>query len=122
MTTIDFSYELVQKIKDHIKFDELIYVDYRDSFDENLDVAQQIIETGYAEKVWDWYNDSEWDSTREILKEIQEEFELSDEFLEEHEDKLRDLIHETCSNDPVPQLCQNTGKLPIRLEALSNYE
>ena len=119
---MEFSEELVQKIKDHIKHHELIYVDYRDSFDENLDVAQDIIDTGHSDKIWDWFIDSESDSCGEILKEIQNEFELSEDFLEEHADKLRDIIYDTCSNDPVPDLCRNTGSVPIRLEALSNYE
>lgn len=122
MSTMEFSEELVQKIKDHIKHHELIYVDYRDSFDENLDVAQEIIDTGHSDKIWDWYNDHEWDSTREILEDIQKEFDLSDDDMEEAHDRLVEIIQDTCSNDPVPDLCNNTGSVPIRLEALSNYE
>lgn len=97
--------ELRQKIEDHIKYHDLYYVDYRDELDdENL---QKIIDTGSID--FDLYIDSdyEYDSYIEILKDIKNTFDLSEEFLEENEDELRDIIYTKCSNDPLPDLIKN---------------
>ncbi len=120
---MEFSEELVQKIKDHIKHHELIYVDYRDSFDENLDIAQEIIDTGHSDKISDWYDDNPYalDEIRcDIITHFSDEY--PEEFFDDYFDTITDIIYDTCSNDPVPDLCKNTGSVPIRLEALSNYE
>lgn len=104
-TLLTFSVELRQKIEDHIKFHDLYYVDYRDELDdENL---QKIIDTGSID--FDLYIDSdyEYDSYIEILKDIEKTFDLSEEFLEENEDELRDIIYTKCSNDPLPDLIKN---------------
>lgn len=103
MTTLTL--ELRQKIEEYIKFHDLYYVDYRDELDdENL---QKIIDTGSID--FDLYIDSdyEYDSYIEILKDIEKEFDLSEEFLEENEDELRDIIYTKCSNDPLPDLIKN---------------
>ncbi len=97
--------ELRPKIEDHIKYHDLYYIDYRDELDdENL---QKIIDTGSID--FDLYIDSgyEHDSYIEILKDIKKTFDLSEEFLEEHEDELRDIIYTKCSNDPLPDLIKN---------------
>ena len=97
--------ELRQKIEDHIKHHDLYYVDYRDELDEeNL---QKIIDTGSIDM--DLYIDLEYEyeSYIEIYKNIAKEFDLSDDFLEEHEEELRDIIYNKCSNDPLPDLIKN---------------
>lgn len=112
--------ELRPKIEEHIKFHDLYYVDYRDELDdENL---QKIIDTGSID--FDLYIDSdyEYDSYIEILKDIEKTFDLSEEFLEENEDELRDIIYTKCSNDPLPDLIKNAWQKPVRLTAYSNYE
>lgn len=111
--------ELRQKIEDHIKFHDLYYVDYRDELDdENL---QKIIDTGSIDFDLIDY-DYEYDSYIEILKDIEKTFDLSEEFLEENEDELRDIIYTKCSNDPLPDLIKNAWQKPVRLTAYSNYE
>lgn len=97
--------ELRQKIEDHIKFHDLYYVDYRDELDdENL---QKIIDTGSIDSDLYIDYDYEYDSYIEILKDIAKAFNLSEEFLEEHEEELRDIIYTKCSNDPLPDLIKN---------------
>lgn len=112
--------ELIEQIKTDIKYSDLYYVDYRDELStENL---QKIIKTGslYEEDYMD--SDYEYDSYFEILKDIKKTFDLSEEFLEEYEDELRDIIYTKCSNDPLPDLIKNSGSQPVRLTAYSNYE
>lgn len=97
--------DLRDKIANHIKYHDLYYVDYRDELDpENL---QKIIDTGSID--FDLYIDSdyEWESYRSILDDVQKTFDLSEEFLEENEDELRDIIYTKCSNDPLPDLIKN---------------
>lgn len=112
--------DLRDKIANHIKYHDLYYVDYRDELDpENL---QKIIDTGSID--FDLYIDSdyEWESYRSILDDVQKTFDLSEEFLEENEDELRDIIYTKCSNDPLPDLIKNAWQKPVRLTAYSNYE
>jgi len=103
MSHYNLTSELRQKIEDHIEYKELYYVDYRDELDdENL---QKIIDTGSIDfDIYAYYED---DSYIQILKDIEKTFNLSEEFIEEHEDELRDIIYTKCSNDPLPDLIKN---------------
>jgi len=112
--------ELKEKIETHIKYKELYYVDYRDELStENL---QSIIKSGWID--FDVYInlDSGYGSDYEIKKDIQNTFDLSDEFMDENDDTITDIIYEKCSNDPLPDLIENSGSQPIRVTAYSNYE
>lgn len=115
-----FSVELQQKIEAHIQYKDLYYVDYRDELaTENL---QKIIETWSIDD--DNYIDFGYqqDSLNEIMKDIQKTFELDDDFIDEHDEEIRDIIYDKCSNDPLPDLIKNAWVQPIRLTAYSNYE
>ena len=50
----------------------LVWVDYRESFNENRDLLQQCLEKQGCEDLWskveDWYNDAEAQATEEIIK------------------------------------------------------
>lgn len=112
--------ELRQKIEDHVQYKDLYYVDYRDELaTENL---QKIIETWSIDD--DNYIDFDYqqDSLNEIMKDIQKTFELDDDFIDEHDEEIRDIIYDKCSNDPLPDLIKNAWVQPIRLTAYSNYE
>ena len=80
----------------------LVWVDYRESFNENRDLLQQCLEKQGCEDLWskveDWYNDAEAQATEEIIKVLKshcndfhdlEEDEV-EAFFEEHDDVIRD--------------------------------
>jgi hypothetical protein len=116
-------------IIEHIKYTDLYYVDYRDELStENLDT---ILTTGTIESENYMDFDYECDSLDQIVQGIQDTFEFEkfwieddniEDFLEENRDEIRDIIYDTCSNDPLPDLIKNAGSQPIRLTAYSNYE
>lgn len=115
-----FTQELRQEIENHIKYAELYYVDYRDELStENM---QSIIKSGWID--FDLYVDfySEAEGLHEIKKDIKKTFDLSDEFMDENDEDITDIIYDKCSNDPLPDLIKNSGPQPIRVTAHSNYE
>jgi len=112
--------ELRQKIEAHVQHTDLYYVDYRDELSkENL---QKIIETWSIDS--DNYIDYDYesDSLAEIQGDIKKIFELDDDFMDEHDEEIRDIIYNKCSNDPLPDLIKNSWTQPIRVTAYSNYE
>ena len=52
----------------------LVWVDYRESFDESRDLLQECLEKQGCEDLWskveDWYEDAEEQATQEIIKEL----------------------------------------------------
>ena len=50
----------------------LVWVDYRESFDESRDLLQKCLEKQNCEDLWskveDWYEDAEEQATQEIIK------------------------------------------------------
>ena len=84
----------------------LVWVDYRESFDESRDLLQQCLEKQGCEDLWskveDWYEDAEEQATQEVIKELKShcinfhdfEEEEVEAFFEEHDDEIRDEIRE----------------------------
>ena len=84
----------------------LVWVDYRESFDENRDLLQKCLEKQGCEDLWskveDWYEDTEEQATQEIIKGLKshcidfhdfEEDEV-EAFFEEYDDEIReDILH-----------------------------
>lgn len=103
----DFPQELVAEIKEFIKYDELYYVDYRDSLDEHPEMLQDILRTGHSDNdVYEWWDADTSYIRDDIIKHFSERY--SEEFFEENFDTITDIIYDTCSNDPMPQLLKNT--------------
>lgn len=112
----------------------LVWVDYRESFDENRDLLQKCLEKQGCEDLWskveDWYEDAEEQATQEIIKGLKShcidfhDFEKDEveAFFEEHDDEIRDEIHERDDSTTVNDLIKNTNDIPIRVEVLSNYD
>ena len=124
--------EFVESIMDE-KY-TLVWVDYRESFDENRDLLQKCLEKQGCEDLWskveDWYEDAEEQATLEIIKGLKshcidfhdfEEDEV-EAFFEEHDDEIRDEIRERDDSTTVNDLIKNTRDIPIRVEMLSNYD
>ena len=84
----------------------LVWVDYRESFDENRDLLQKCLEKQGCEELWskveDWHEDAEEQATQEIIKGLKShcinfhdfEEEEVEAFFEEHDDEIRDEIRE----------------------------
>ena len=62
--------EFIESIMDE-KY-TLVWVDYRESLNENRDLLQQCLEKQGCEELWskveDWYEDAEEQATQEIIK------------------------------------------------------
>ena len=112
----------------------LVWVDYRESLNENRDILQQCLEKQGCEELWskveDWYEDAEEQTTQEIIKGLKihcidfhdfEEDEV-EAFFEEHDDEIRDEIRERDDSTTVNDLIKNTRDIPVRVEMLSNYD
>lgn len=98
---------------------DLVYVDYRDQLTEEQ--CQKIIETGNLydaeESSMDWIADCQWDTMREIIKELAKHEELSD-FEDDmvDDDSLRDAIYEADTSNVIKDLLRNTGKVAMYYE------
>ena len=126
------SMEFIESIMDENY--PLVWVDYRESFDENRDLLQECLKKQSCEELWskveDWYNDAEEQVTQEIIKGLKSHcinFHDFDEdeveaFFEEHDDEIRDEIRERDDSTPVNDLIKNTKDIPVRVEMLSNYD
>ena len=112
----------------------LVWVDYRENFDNNHDLIQQCIEKQSCEdicsKVSECYNDAEYQSTDDIMNKLKRgcisnnlfEKEDVETFFEEHDDEIRDEILERDDSTTINDLINNTSDIPVRVEMLSNYD
>ena len=103
----------------------LVYVDYRDSLDEALDLLQECIKEGndfpIGDKIFDWYIDSEFEAIeyykKELKKDLENKFNISKEgaedIIEKNNDYISDHIHDRCDDDTVKDLLKNTSKQVI---------
>lgn len=98
----------------------LIYVDYNENLDEQMDEMQNSIINGnfdnFDEKIDDWYWDSMNDSINgeiyELKKQLKNKGYSLDNF-EDFEDVVYDIICGRDNSNPLPTLIRNTSKTPI---------
>lgn len=95
----------------------LYYVDYRDDLENRLEDVQSAIH-GKDNELWcvteNW---DIWETEKEYLKQLQDKvaahFEIEDdeakELIDEHEDDLRNEMHERDDSTPLSDLMRNTG-------------
>lgn len=112
MITLDEAKEL---IPDRLK---LVYIDYRDSLDNNLDGIQEAVRKGELwpiyESIDDWWIDCQYDGYGYILDELKDELESGhedediDKFLEEFDEEIREVIFDRDMSNPVKDLLRNT--------------
>ena len=108
-------------IKDNLKESyNLIYVDYRDNLDEQMDEMQNSIINGnfdnFDEKIDNWYWDSINDSINEEIHELKKQLKnkgYSLDNFEDFEDIVYDIICERDNSNPFSTLIKNTSKTPI---------
>lgn len=95
----------------------LYYVDYRDDLDERLEEVQNAIHgdhEGLDDITMDW---DIWETEKEYLNQLKDKvaahFEIEDdkaqELIDEHEDDLRNVMHERDDSTPLSDLMRNTG-------------
>ena len=95
----------------------LIYVDYNENLDEQMDEMQNSIINGnfdnFDEKIDDWYWDSMNDSINgeiyELKKQLKNKGYSLDNF-EDFEDVVYDIICGRDNSNPLPTLIRNTSK------------
>jgi len=98
--------------KEYPKGLDLIYIDYRDSFDENEKVIEELAQTGFVDSVeMDWMYDNQFESMSEIEKQIFNEKEL--EKIKEDNDlsqAVSDTFYSIDTSDPIKNLLHNTSR------------
>lgn len=99
----------------------LIYVDYNDNLDEQHELLQKCLSEGsfdeLYEKADEWYRDSEWQGIdyikKELLKDLQSEFEIDEDeaenIIKKFDDNIRDEIYERRDDDVLSDLISNTS-------------
>lgn len=108
-------------IKDNLQESyNLIYIDYRDNLDEQMDEMQKSIINGnfdnFDEKIDNWYWDSVNDSINEEIYELKKQLKskgYSLDNFEDFEDIVYDIICGRDNSNPLPTLIKNTSKTPI---------
>ena len=108
-------------IKDNLQESyNLIYIDYRDNLDEQMEEMQNSIINGnfdnFDEKIDNWYWDSVNDSINEEIYELKKQLKskgYSLDNFEDFEDVVYDIICSRDNSNPLPNLIKNTSKTPI---------
>ncbi|MBF0650784.1 hypothetical protein IR083_18335 [Dysgonomonas sp. GY75] len=111
----------------------LTCVDYRDSLENSLDTIEKCLEAKNSdalyEDVGEWYYDQMGASVRDIMKNLKKELVSlgykrweAEKFFEENEDEIKETIYSRDDSDPLKGLLRNTGKIPVRIELISNYD
>ena len=111
----------LEVIKDNLQESyNLIYIDYRDNLDEQMDEMQNSIINGnfdnFDEKIDNWYWDSVNDSINEEIYELKKQLKnkgYSLDNFEDFEDVVYDIICGRDNSNPLPTLIKNTSKTPI---------
>lgn len=100
----------------------LIFVDYRDNLNEAEELLQQCLSDNstdpISERVDDWYIDHELSSLEDYMKDLKSNMvdkldyseEEAEDYVNRHEDEIKDIIYERCDDDTVADLLKNTGK------------
>jgi len=119
MTQINITWE---EIKDLIpKRTSLTYVDYRDSLDEHTELISECIKAGnddaIYEKSWEWFNEQEWESVQEYVKQVKSDIESrfdlgsdeAEDIIEQFRDQIEDTIRNNDDSDVLKDLWRNTS-------------
>lgn len=111
----------------------LVWVNYDDNLNENLDVIETCMKEKSAmtlyDKTDDWYRDARWYGVSQILEDIKSncindgfDEDAVEEFMDENRDDIVNIIYERDDSDALGGLLKNTDDIPVRIEMLSNYD
>jgi hypothetical protein len=91
--------------EEHPKGVDLIYIDYRDCF-EDMNDLQKVLKDGDYEG--DWMPDSQYETINYIIGKYTEDNNI-DELTDEVRDSMNDWLFENDTSTPVQDLLKNTG-------------
>ncbi len=114
-TTKDKKLALDTLKKDYPHGFDLVYVDYRDSFRENIDELERLLKEGYSQGADDWYFESMWEGEDYVITELSKTTGIDKEVLWSDDD-IRDYIRENDTSDIEGDLLRNTGKMLFFIE------
>ena len=113
----------------------LVYVDRNDDLSGHLNVLNQVFtgEKDFFElenMVNEWYEDQLNENLKEVRKNLLEKIIKNnpgmkskvENYFEENEEYIEDLILEKDYSNVLEDLLKNTGDLPIRIQLQSNYD
>ena len=111
----------------------LVWVNYDDNLNENLDVIETCMKEKSAISLYDkieyWYNESKYYTIREIWDQIKSncidegfDEDAVEEFMDDNRDDIVNIIYERDDSDALGNLLKNTDDIPVRIEMLSNYD
>ena len=111
----------------------LVWVNYDDNLNENLDVIETCMKEKSAmalyDKTDDWYRDAIWHGVSQILEDIKSscidegfDEDAVEEFMDDNRDDMVNIIYERDDSDALGDLLKNTDDIPVRVEMLSNYD
>lgn len=105
-----------QQIQPYLpKYVDLYFVDYNDNLNNSKELLQESLSANSLdaihEKVWDWWDYPEGEYMDEILKKMKAD--NTEDLFEEHEDEIRDWLHENDTSTPVDDLLRNTGTISM---------
>ncbi len=111
----------------------LVWVNYDDNLNENLDVIETCMKEKSAmtlyDKTDDWYRDARWHGVSQILDDIKSscidegfDEDAVKEFMDDNRDDIVNIIYERDDSDALGGLLKNTDDIPVRVEMLSNYD
>lgn len=100
---------------------DLVYVDYRHSFDDNIENLQELLKTGYIEREWEWEADAQYDSICEILKNYKTENEI-EELSDEVEESMREWLYEHDTSTATTDLLKHTSRQLCYIETADYIE
>ena len=92
---------------------DLTYVDYRDNFDDNKEVMEELANTGFVDSIFEesWTADNQWETIAELTKQVFTKEEV--EQIEEEPDlaEIRDTtFYELDTSDVVKDMLKNTSR------------
>ena len=111
----------------------LVWVNYDDNLNENLDVIETCMKEKSAMTLYDktdyWYQDARWHGVSQILDDIKSscidegfDEDVVVEFMDDNRDDIVNIIYERDDSDALGDLLKNTDDIPVRIEMLSNYD
>lgn len=105
--------------KEYPKGLELVYIDYRDCF-ENMTKLQDVLKTGGDADI-DWQADAQYETVGEVIKNYQKEIK-ADEISDDVQEAMRDWMFEHDTSNPIKQLLKNTNDQLFYIDTLDYSE
>jgi hypothetical protein len=111
----------------------LTYIDYDENLDKRTAAIAECLEArngnALIEDVEERYSLQMEESVVDIMEDLKKDLAgmgykkwEAEKFFEENEDGIKEAIYSRDNSDPLKDLQRNTGKIPVRIELLSDYD